>query len=86
MSMRFVFKNIGKHKFTKVIDVVSLDGFTDVLEFIVAEADPHLPEEGDVELVPIDDRAPLLSNCYVIVHHDKHHVSRGMGTVSVLSA
>ncbi len=81
--MKIEFKDLGTHKFTKIVEIVSWEGLTDILDFMAAECDPHLPEKGDFELVPIDGQAPLIADKYTVVHTDTGYVPRSMGTVIV---
>lgn len=80
--MKIQFKDIGPKKFNKVVELNNLIGH-DLMEFICNEADLHMPEQGDCELVPIDGRDSPISNKFAIVHEDASHVTRGMGTIII---
>lgn len=85
--MKLIFKNLGQHKVSKTVEIgngtVNTSffelGFDNVMDFIVAEARPHVPEEGALEAVPTDGFPPLLSYQYVIVYDG----IRGVGSVTI---
>jgi hypothetical protein len=73
--MRFLFKDLGKHKVSKVVDLpIPSDigfyqyGFKDVLDFMCAEARPHLPNAKHIEAVPTDGLPDLMAHQYVLVY------------------
>lgn len=81
--MKIHFKEIGLKKFSKVVEITGWEGFYDIVEYMGAECDLHLPETGDFELVPTDGQPLLLANQYVVVHENTIGVTRGMGSVIV---
>ncbi len=81
--MKIHFKDIGLKKFTKTVEITGWDGFHDIIEYLGAEVDMHLPEMGEFEFVPTDGQPHLLANKYVVVHEDVSGVTRGMGIITI---
>ncbi len=85
--MKFVFAELGEKKISKTVDLqlppgqsFQSIGFESVLDFMIAEAEPHIPDDNKrVECVPTDGQPDLMSAHYVIVHNGIH----GVGNVHI---
>lgn len=80
--MKFVFRNIGPKKFSKIVEITELPEYKNVMEFAERELLPYFPEKAKIELVPTDGLDLNLSNAYTIVYYDGF-ITRGMGIVLV---
>lgn len=81
--MKIVFRDIGQKKFSKIVEVTNIIGFYDIKEFCAMEIDPHMPEQGEFEMVPTDGLPDLMANQYVVVHYDMGFIPRSMGQVLI---
>lgn len=81
--MKFIFREIGPAKFSKIVEVTGFPQNQGVLEFLTSEAQPYMPKEGSVELIPQDGLPEFASGQFAVVHCDRRFLYTGMGSVIV---
>jgi hypothetical protein len=80
--MKFVFKEIGPGKVSKIVEVSNLPNANQV-DFALTEMKPYMPEKGRYEVVPLDELPDFVSNRYIVVYTDSRYVTHSMGMVLV---
>lgn len=81
--MKFIFRDIGEKKFSKIVEVTGFPQDTFITEFIILETKSYMPKEGTLEIISRDGFPDPISNHFSVVHCDNRYIYTGMGSVLI---
>lgn len=81
--MKFVFREIGEKKFSKIVELSNFPDHLLLTEFLTIEAKPYMPKEGTIELIARDGLPEFMSNQFLFLYCDKRSMYTSMGTVLI---